>query len=129
MKSGKCISMLTKHTQPVYAVAISPDNKYIATGSLDESVNIWIVQDDKMNEEERERDREQERDRERENENEGYPVGERNVEVENCDLNLKVNLFKTFNCKSGGIFDLSWSFDCSKLAACNSEGKVLIFEF
>ncbi|BFZ00441.1 hypothetical protein BsWGS_03480 [Bradybaena similaris] len=41
---GRCLHTLTKHTEPVYSVAFSPDGKYIASGSFDKCVHIWNVQ-------------------------------------------------------------------------------------
>lgn len=32
---------LTKHSEPVYSVAFSPDGKYLASGSFDKCVHIW----------------------------------------------------------------------------------------
>lgn len=44
-EAGGVTSMsLTRHTQPVYAIAFSPCGKYLASGSLDESLLIWSVQ-------------------------------------------------------------------------------------
>ena len=34
---------LSRHTQPVYAIAFSPCGKYLASGSLDETLHIWDV--------------------------------------------------------------------------------------
>lgn len=42
--SGLCIHTLTKHTEPVYSVAFSPDGKYLASGSFDKCVHIWSTQ-------------------------------------------------------------------------------------
>ncbi|XP_067625951.1 F-box-like/WD repeat-containing protein ebi [Eurosta solidaginis] len=41
---GTCIHTLTKHTEPVYSVAFSPDGKYLASGSFDKCVHIWSTQ-------------------------------------------------------------------------------------
>ncbi|KAG9331130.1 hypothetical protein JZ751_019968 [Albula glossodonta] len=38
---GVCIHTLTKHQEPVYSVAFSPDGKYLASGSFDKCVHIW----------------------------------------------------------------------------------------
>ena len=44
VERGTCLHTLTKHTEPVYSVAFSPDGKYIASGSFDKCVHIWNVQ-------------------------------------------------------------------------------------
>jgi len=44
VERGQCLHTLTKHTEPVYSVAFSPDGKYIASGSFDKCVHIWNVQ-------------------------------------------------------------------------------------
>jgi len=44
---GKCISSLTKHQDPVYAVAFSPDGQYLASGSFDNCLHIWSVTEGK----------------------------------------------------------------------------------
>ncbi|XP_013405312.1 F-box-like/WD repeat-containing protein TBL1XR1 [Lingula anatina] len=41
---GICIHTLTKHQEPVYSVAFSPDGKFLASGSFDKCVHIWNVQ-------------------------------------------------------------------------------------
>ncbi|KAF0983564.1 hypothetical protein FDP41_010629 [Naegleria fowleri] len=45
---GKCLHSLTKHTDPVYSVAFSPDGKYLASGSFDRFLHIWSVHDGKL---------------------------------------------------------------------------------
>ena len=40
-QSSKPGTVFTGHTEPVYAVAISPDGKLVATGSFDKSVKLW----------------------------------------------------------------------------------------
>lgn len=44
VERGTCIHKLTRHLEPVYSVAFSPDAKYIASGSFDKCVHIWSVQ-------------------------------------------------------------------------------------
>ncbi|KAK2154836.1 hypothetical protein LSH36_256g05021 [Paralvinella palmiformis] len=41
---GVCIHTLTRHHEPVYSVAFSPDGKFLASGSFDKCVHIWNVQ-------------------------------------------------------------------------------------
>ena len=44
VEAGKDIHRLTKHQEPVYSVAFSPDGKFLASGSFDKCVHIWNVQ-------------------------------------------------------------------------------------
>ncbi|XP_008562229.1 PREDICTED: uncharacterized protein LOC103582403, partial [Galeopterus variegatus] len=44
VERGVCIHTLTKHQEPVYSVAFSPDRKYMASGSFDKCVHIWNTQ-------------------------------------------------------------------------------------
>ncbi|GAB6020214.1 Transducin (beta)-like 1 X-linked receptor 1 [Chamberlinius hualienensis] len=44
VERGVCIHTLTRHTEPVYSVAFSPDGKYLASGSFDKCVHIWSTQ-------------------------------------------------------------------------------------
>lgn len=41
---GAIIHTLTRHTEPVYSVAFSPDGKFLASGSFDKCVHIWSTQ-------------------------------------------------------------------------------------
>lgn len=44
VERGTCVHKLTRHQEPVYSVAFSPDGKHIASGSFDKCVHIWNVQ-------------------------------------------------------------------------------------
>ncbi|KAL4695182.1 hypothetical protein H8959_000277 [Pygathrix nigripes] len=44
IERGVCTHTLTKHQEPVYSVAFSPDGKYLASGSFDKCVHIWNTQ-------------------------------------------------------------------------------------
>ncbi|SPP77855.1 F-box-like/WD repeat-containing protein TBL1XR1 [Drosophila guanche] len=44
VERGKCIQTLTKHTEPIYSVAFSPDGKHLASGSFDKSIHVWCTQ-------------------------------------------------------------------------------------
>ncbi len=44
VERGNCIHKLTKHTEPVYSVAFSPDGMLLASGSFDKCVHIWSTQ-------------------------------------------------------------------------------------
>ena len=44
VERGTCLHKLTRHQEPVYSVAFSPDGKHIASGSFDKCVHIWNVQ-------------------------------------------------------------------------------------
>jgi len=39
--TGELISTLTGHSDDVYSIAISPDGRWLASGSLDKTVKIW----------------------------------------------------------------------------------------
>ena len=41
---GECIRILSKHSSAIWSVAFSPDGKYLASGSSDKCVHIWITQ-------------------------------------------------------------------------------------
>lgn len=41
VERGVCIHTLTRHQEPVYSVAFSPDGKHLASGSFDKCVHIW----------------------------------------------------------------------------------------
>ena len=82
---GEVTSMaLNRHTQPVYAIAFSPCGKYLASGSLDETLLVWDVQSGTV-------------------------------------------LKSYYSSGHGGIFDLEWRENW--LAAGNSQGRVIVFEF
>ncbi|XP_045530747.1 F-box-like/WD repeat-containing protein TBL1XR1 isoform X4 [Pieris brassicae] len=41
---GACVHTLTKHMEPVYSIAFSPDGKFLASGSFDKWIHIWSTQ-------------------------------------------------------------------------------------
>jgi len=41
VENGTCTHTLTKHMEPVYSVAFSPDGKFLASGSFDKCVHVW----------------------------------------------------------------------------------------
>jgi transducin (beta)-like 1 len=43
--AGQCVHTLTRHSDPVYSVAFSPNGEYIASGSFDKNLHIWAVKD------------------------------------------------------------------------------------
>ena len=48
INAGKCLYSLTKHTDPVYSVAFSPNGEFLASGSFDRCLHIWSVKDGKL---------------------------------------------------------------------------------
>jgi transducin (beta)-like 1 len=42
---GSCLYSLTKHLDPVYSVAFSPNGDFLASGSFDRCLHIWSVKD------------------------------------------------------------------------------------
>jgi len=44
VERGSCVHTLTRHKEPVYSVAFSPDGKFFASGSFDKCVHIWSTQ-------------------------------------------------------------------------------------
>jgi len=44
VERGACLHTLTRHKEPVYSVAFSPDGKFLASGSFDKCVHIWSTQ-------------------------------------------------------------------------------------
>jgi WD40 repeat protein len=44
----KPLHILTRHTEPVYSVAFSPDGRTLASGSADKTVKMWSVGDGKL---------------------------------------------------------------------------------
>ena len=43
MSSEECVNTLTGHSGPVFSVVFSGDGKYLASGSLDTTIGLWMV--------------------------------------------------------------------------------------
>jgi len=48
VERGDCLHTLTRHKEPVYSVAFSPNGKYLASGSFDKCVHIWSTDTGKL---------------------------------------------------------------------------------
>jgi len=48
VERGVSLHTLTRHKEPVYSVAFSPDGKFLASGSFDKCVHIWCTQTGKL---------------------------------------------------------------------------------
>ena len=48
VEEGRCVHSLSKHTDPVYSVAFSPDGKYLASGSFDKRLHVWNAKDGQL---------------------------------------------------------------------------------
>lgn len=47
VKTGKCIRTFN-HDCPVYAIAYSPDGKYLASGDLNGVINVWSIENENL---------------------------------------------------------------------------------
>jgi len=82
-RSGQCLHVLDRHSQPVYSVAFSADGRHLASGSFDRRLHIWAVKDGA--------------------------------------------LIKSYT-GQGGIFEVCWNSDGSKVAACFSNHIVAVLD-
>jgi len=48
VERGTSVHKLTRHKEPVYSVAFSPDGKFLASGSFDKCVHIWSTQNGQL---------------------------------------------------------------------------------
>jgi transducin (beta)-like 1 len=101
---GICIHTLTKHTEPVYSVAFSPDGKFLASGSFDKCVHIWSTHVNNF----------------------------KNYKKNYIELNLFFTIFiqsgqLVHSYKgTGGIFEVCWNSRGDKVGASASDGSVSI---
>ncbi len=105
VERGECLHTLSKHTEPVYSVAFSPDGRYLATGSFDRCVNIWNI-----------------------------AVGHLNppILIERQAIATFVFVFQNgelvyVHRGSGGIFEVCWNHRGDKVGASAADGTVSTF--
>ena len=48
IKSGETIGRFTGHTNSIESLAVSPDGKYLVSGSLDQTVRLWEIETRKL---------------------------------------------------------------------------------
>jgi len=48
IEADSCLQCLSKHSFPVYSVAFSPNGHFIASGSYDQQLFVWRVEDGKL---------------------------------------------------------------------------------
>jgi len=82
-RTGKCLHVLSKHTDPVYSVSFSTNGLYLASGSFDRCLHIWNVRDG--------------------------------------------SLMQSYR-GQGGIFEVCWNAEGTKVAACFSNNTVIVLD-
>ena len=45
VSNNTCISVLSKHVQPIYTICFSPKGKYFVSGGIDNVMNMWRTED------------------------------------------------------------------------------------
>ena len=105
VERGECLHTLSRHTEPVYSVAFSPDGKYLATGSFDKCVNIWNI---------------------------AVSLHYHFTSLANFFLHTCYSRFKSgelvhFYRGSGGIFEVCWNYRGDKVGASAADGTVLSY--
>ena len=48
IEADSCLQCLSKHSFPVYSAAFSPNGHFIASGSYDQQLFVWRVEDGKL---------------------------------------------------------------------------------
>ncbi|CAF5013557.1 unnamed protein product, partial [Rotaria socialis] len=43
VERGVCQNILVRHSEPVYSVAFSPDDRLLAADSFDKAIYIWDI--------------------------------------------------------------------------------------
>lgn len=112
VERGVCIHTLTKHTEPVYSVAFSPDGKFLASGSFDKCVHIWSTQVSSLR----------------------FlinlpPIGSRIVILIYIFLSFEQSGQLVHSYKgTGGIFEVCWNSRGDKVGASASDGSVFVLD-
>lgn len=107
VERGVCIHTLTKHQEPVYSVAFSPDGKHLASGSFDKCVHIWNTTVSKQDRQEQ----------------------TKQDAISGCIQELLTLSFQTGALVhsyrgTGGIFEVCWNSVGDKVGASASDGSV-----
>ena len=101
-RSGNCLYTLAGHSMPVYSVHFSHDGAYLASGSFDHSLIVWSVE-------------------------------VRHLLLLSClmpsDEPLQTGQMLKRYTGDGGVFEVAWSHDDKRIAACSADSMVAVINF